>query len=169
MNMNNYLQTIPDLQPYFVGADHVDVKTIEGTVTMRQFIANMFSYMPGWMRGLYKVRAGFVRLLGMKQEEMPEAVHIAAADVPMVADDMMTFFQVVDAKEGVYWISGADESHLAAKLGVVVEPLAGELKRFHFITIVHYHNWTGRVYFNVIRPFHHVVARAMINAGIKGR
>ncbi|KAA3658281.1 MAG: DUF2867 domain-containing protein [Chloroflexi bacterium] len=39
---------------------------------MRLFIAGMMSYHPGWLIFLYAVRWGFVRLLGMKQEGVPE-------------------------------------------------------------------------------------------------
>ncbi|MEV4094105.1 DUF2867 domain-containing protein [Streptosporangium saharense] len=31
--------------------------------------------------------------------------------------------------------------------------------------VVHYHRWTGPVYFTVIRPFHHLVARAGVRGG----
>jgi hypothetical protein len=39
--------------------------------------------------------------------------------------------------------------------------LTGDHKRFHVVTIVHYRRWTGPVYFNVIRPFHHLVVYQM--------
>jgi len=45
--------------------------------------------------------------------------------------------------------------------------LADGRKRFHIGTAVHYHNWAGPVYFNVIRPFHHIVVSQMMKAGIR--
>ena len=36
-----------------------------------------------------------------------------------------------------------------------------------WLTVVHYKHWTGPVYFNVIRPFHHLVVRQMARAGTK--
>lgn len=59
------------------------------------------------------------------------------------------------------------DDHLTAHLGVASEPLAGGMTRFHVLTIVHYHNWAGPVYFNVIRPFHHLVVGGMAQAGVK--
>jgi uncharacterized protein DUF2867 len=35
------------------------------------------------------------------------------------------------------------------------------------VTNVHYHNWAGPVYLQVIRPFHHVVVTRMAQAGRK--
>ncbi|MCP5103876.1 MAG: DUF2867 domain-containing protein, partial [bacterium] len=37
----------------------------------------------------------------------------------------------------------------------------------HVVTIVHYKHWTGPVYFNLIRPFHHLVIRRMMKAALK--
>jgi hypothetical protein len=36
------------------------------------------------------------------------------------------------------------------------------------VTIVHYKHWTGRLYFNVIRPVHHFVVSGMARAGARG-
>jgi hypothetical protein len=49
---------------------------------------------------------------------------------------------------------------------VVVEPLTMG-NRFLVVTIVHYRHWTGPVYFNVIRPFHHIVVWQMMKAGAR--
>jgi hypothetical protein len=34
------------------------------------------------------------------------------------------------------------------------------------VTVVRYHNLAGRVYFNVIRPFHHLVVHAAMRAAL---
>jgi hypothetical protein len=156
----------PELQKLVDQANHVDVKTVAGDVSLREFIAGMFSYYPGWIKNLYRIRWGFVRLLGMKQEGIPQTMQMQPADVPMNPGDKAAFFKVTMAEDGRYWLASASESHLTAYLGVVVEPLANG-RRFHVLTIVHYHHWTGSLYFNVIRPFHHIVVGNMAQAGVK--
>lgn len=146
-------------------ADHVDIKTVETTLPMRHFIAGMLAYQPSWMTVLYRVRWLFVRLLGLKQTGIPPSQALTPTDISLTPGDKATFFTVVAAAEEEYWLVAATESHLTAHLGVVVEPLADERRVIHVMTIVHYHSWAGPVYFNVIRPFHHIVVRAMINAG----
>ena len=143
-------------------ADHIDIKVAESTKTMREFMASFVSYMPAWMRALYAIRWGFVRLLGMKQEGIPQQVDVKAEDIPMEKGAKAGFFKVISAESASHYFSGATESHLAAYLGLVCEPMAGDLTRYYVITIVHYHNWTGPVYFNVIRLFHHLVVDQMI-------
>lgn len=162
------IDQIPEIAPLLEGADHVDIKVVEGAVTLRQFVAALFSYQPGWITFLYRVRAVFVRLLGMRQEGMPRPMKMRPEDVPMTPGGPAAFFTVVAAQEDRYLFAEVVDTHLTAKLGVVVAPLDHERRRFYVVTVVHYHKWTGPVYFNVIRPFHHLVVGRMARAGVRG-
>lgn len=165
MTMPAIIQSTPDLVSYAQNANHIDVKVFESDASLREFIAGMFSYYPAWIKFLYRVRWGFVRLLGMKQEGIPKDTRMKPEDVSFVAGDKVTFFTIYAAKEDDYWLAGATESHLTAYLGIIARPTHDNHNQFHVITIVKYHHWTGPVYFNVIRPFHHVVVGRMGQAG----
>ncbi|MGE4556187.1 MAG: DUF2867 domain-containing protein [Desulfovibrionaceae bacterium] len=157
-----FINTIPEIKTFLDGADHVDIKHADSVKPMREFIAAALSYMPRWMVALYKVRAVFVRLLGLKQGGYPGAERVNPEDVIFSPGDMGGFFKVKGGEEDRYWIAGATEKHLSGYLAIAVEPLPDGMKRFHLATIVYYRHWTGRVYFNLIRPFHHVVVWAMM-------
>jgi hypothetical protein len=159
-----YVHQIAELQPVLRNASHIDIKTVESDVSLRQFIAQMMTYQPGWVTFLYRVRAVFVRLLGMRQEGIPQPIKLRPEDVPMSPDLPAAFFKVRMAKEEAYWVAEVKDAHLNAALCVVVEPLNGK-KRFHVVTVVHYNTWQGPLYFNVIRPFHHLVVGKMAQAG----
>jgi hypothetical protein len=165
---SHYIYQVPEIAPILAGADHVDIKTCRSRQPMQEFIAGALSYQPAWMTALYAVRWGFVRLLGMKQQGLPKAHRFRPDEISLTPGDYATFFQVKAAQAERYWFAGITEAHLTAHLGVVVEPLAGQDKRFHVVTVVHYHRWTGPVYFNIIRPFHHVVVGRMVKAGLAG-
>ena len=165
MKNDDLFTAVPNLPKLLETADHVDVKTITGDVALRQFIAGMLTYSPGWLKFLYGVRWFFVRLLGMKQEGVPGGLNMTPENVSFVTGAPAGFFTVQMAEEGRYWFAAASEAHLTAHLGVVME--TGQTNRFHVLTIVHYHRWTGPVYFNVIRPFHHIVVRQMMKAGVQ--
>jgi hypothetical protein len=53
-------------------------------------------------------------------------------------------------------------------MGVVVEPLPEARRRFHFVTIVRYKRWTGRLYFLLIRPFNRFFVNRLARAGLAG-
>lgn len=165
MKHNINFTAVPNLPSLMETANHIDIKTISGDVTLREFIAGIISYSPGWVKFLYGVRWFFVRLLGMKQEGLPQELTMRPEDVSFVVGEPATFFSVKMAEEDHYWFAGITESHLTAHLGVIKEP--GQPNRFHVLTIVHYNRWTGPIYFNVIRPFHHLVVGQMMKAGVQ--
>ena len=162
-----YIRQIPELEPVLRGADHIDVKTITGALTMREFIASMMSHQPAWVTWLFGMRAILVRFLGMRQRGLPHPRKLRPQDVPMTPGRKVSFFTVRMAQEEHYWVAEAEDSHLKGALVIAVEPLQENIKRFHVATVVHYHNWAGPVYFNIIRPFHHIVVGDMVRAGTR--
>ena len=165
------IKQIPEMAPLLERSDIVDIKTAEGHTTLRQFIASMLSYYPWWIVLLYRFRTVVVKILGLVKHEAPEVLpNLQAEDVSFVAGDEVTFFTVRLAKEEKYWVGETPkDKHLRAYFGVVVEPVADNRRRFHVVTIVHYKHWTGPVYFNLIRPFHHLVVSRMARAGVLTR
>ena len=167
--MNNYLEQFDEVKEILKDADYVDIKSYTGTVSLRQFIASALSYYPWWVVMLYYIRSIVVRILGLeKQEKSDELPNLKSGDVSFTPGDPATFFTVRMAREDQYWIAETpDDKHLKAYFGIVVEPLHGNLRRFYLITTINYKHWTGPVYFNLIRPFHHLVVWRMAKAGLK--
>ena len=165
----NTISQIPQIAQLLKGSSHIDVKTIEGRTSLRQFIASMLSYYPGWIVLLYRIRAILVKLLGLVEHPAPEALpKLGPEDVSFVVGEAVTFFTVRLAEEEHFWVGETPEDkHLSAYFGVAVEPMEDHRKRFHVATIVHYKHWTGPVYFNLIRPFHHLVVGTMMRAGVQ--
>ena len=92
---------------------------------------------------------------------------IIPEDLTFKSGESASFFIVRNAKENTYWVAETPEDkHLKAYFGVVAEKLSSNLTRFHVFTSVKYIHWTGPVYFNLIRPFHHLVISRMMRAGI---
>jgi hypothetical protein len=165
-----YIDQIEELQAILKDAEYVGVKIVEGDVTLQEFLTGMFAYRPGLIRFLYRVRSGLIRLIGIRQQPLPEMDEWIPGDVPMLSCGNIWFFSVSLASEDRYWIGCCpEESHLTAFMGVVVEPLKGTRKRFHFVTIVRYKHWTGRLYFLLIRPFNWFFVNRLARAGLAGR
>ena len=160
--------TLAALDPYFDHADVVDMKVFEGRTNLRQMIASMLSYYPWWLIMLYRIRKLLVGLLGLARQEAPEALpDLQPDDVSFTPGKQVTFFTVRAAQEDHFWIAETPtDRHLRAYFGVVKEPVRGPVSRYHVITTVFYKHWTGPVYFNLIRPFHHLVVARMARHGL---
>jgi hypothetical protein len=152
-----------ELATYCDRADVTDVKQFEGETTLRRFIAGMLSYYPWWLVFLYRIREILVSILGLVKHEAPESLPVLKdGDVSFTPGDPVSFFTVRVGEEGRYWVAETpDDKHLKAYFGVVREPLEDAVSRFTVITTVYYKHWTGPVYFNLIRPFHHLVVARM--------
>lgn len=161
--MTQWQTRFPQISDLLAGADYVDVKTKRSSVGLREFVAAMMAFEPGWVRFLFRLRKYLVRLIGLRQGGMPSAPRWTAAEVPMRAGQRASFFTVRKAVEGMVWAADVEERHLRAQLCVLAEP-----EQYRIVTIVHYRHWTGRLYFNLIRPFHHVVVSGMAHAGARG-
>jgi len=148
-----------------IDADHIDIKSIDSTSDMKQFIVGAFNYQPGWMTFLYRVRQVFVRFLGMRQDSIPQPLNLSLDTLDLKSGNKIGFFEIEAFQPDNYLIVSIEESHLRATLAVFRESLDDERGRYYGVTIVHYNSWAGPVYFNVIRPFHHVVVRQMLKAG----
>ncbi len=157
------------MEIYFQNVDHIDVKTIEGAASLRSFVSGMLSYYPWWLLLLYRVRELVVEILGLEKHEQPEMLpSITPEDLAFEPGENASFFIVRNAKDKVYWVAETpDDKHLKAYFGVVAEKSSQSLTRFHVFTSVKYLHWTGPVYFNLIRPFHHLVVSRMMRAGIR--
>jgi hypothetical protein len=161
------IRQLKEWQPYFEGADITDIKTTTSTNDLRTFIAGMLSYYPWWIVMLYRIRALVVHVLGLVKHEAPEELpDLLPEQISFTPGEKATFFIVRMAKEDLYWLAETPpDKHLKAFFGVAAEPVATDLNRYYIITIVHYLHWTGPVYFNLIRPFHHLVVSRMARAG----
>ena len=159
----NFISKYIVLEKYFQGADIKDVKVFEGHATLRKFIASMLSYYPWWIIQLYRIRQLLVGILGLVKHEAPESLpNLKPEEVSFIPGENATFFIVRCAQEELFWVAETPEdNHLKAYFGVVKEPVNDTVDRFHVFTAVFYKHWTGPVYFNLIRPFHHLVVSRM--------
>lgn len=165
MDGRSYLRTIPELASLLKGANHIDVKTVRSKKSLRDFLASMFNYQPGWVTFLYGVRSVLVRFLGLRKSGIPRPLKVKPEAIPFQTGANLSFFRVRLAKEENYIVAEVDDTHLKATLVIVVEQTEGQTRNFHVATVVNYHKWTGPVYFNLIRPFHHFVVQGMARAG----
>ena len=148
-------------------ADHLDVKTGEGEATLPEFLARMFT-LPAWVRFFYRVRVVLAGILGLKQARLIKSTW-TPEEIPMAPGARLNGFTVRDTDGKTFWIAETPEDkHLAAYICVTTSALAPGRNRFQVATIVHYKHWTGRVYFNLIRPFHHLIVGRLTKTAARG-
>ena len=160
------IDRLPGMAGLVNGADHVDVHTMDGTGSVLEVAAGILSYRPAWMGWLWRVPVRLLRWLG-PPPAIPAPARLTGESLPAKPGDKAGFFTVTRSDGHAYWVVEGRETHLEAWLAVVGQPLEAGRTRFHVITVVRYLNRAGRIYFNVIRPFHHLVVRSALRSVLR--
>lgn len=163
----DYSWTIPAFREHMTGADHVDSHDIDGNVPFRKHLAAALNWMPGWLRFLYRVRSVLARIMRLDHADVVGNERFDADTFPMQPGQKVGPFEVVSAQEENHWMAMAEDRHLAGYICMAVEELGEDCKRYHCTTIVRYRNWLGPVYFNMIRPFHHLIVLGMLRDSVR--
>jgi Protein of unknown function (DUF2867) len=160
---------LPELCDLLPTADVVDVKTATGSVTLREFIAGTLGYSPVWLKALFGVRMLLATALRLRTAGIPPTRKVRPDTVSFAPGDLQSFFTVIRGEEHHYVLLGIDDNHLNAHLAIIVTDDHLPVREFTVVTLVHYHRAAGRLYYGVIRPFHHLVITAMIRSGLSSQ
>ena len=83
----------PSLSVYFKDRDYIDIKTVDGHPSLRQFISAMLSYYPWWVVALYGIRELLVPLLGLVRHPKPDQLpKISAHDLAFTPGEQAAFW-----------------------------------------------------------------------------
>ncbi len=100
---------------------------------------------PGWVKGLMKIRDSVTSIFGLKsgKELRPEGT---------------TYFGMVLQNENEI-VMGESDKHLDFRTSVFADR-ANEV--IYLTTIVRFHNIWGRVYFFFVKPFHKMIIKSLL-------
>lgn len=118
----------------------------------------IFDRPPNWIRGLFAIRNKLVRLVGLKTE-IPADYH-----TDFEVGGYIGFFRIFSISD-TELILGADDSHLNFR-AVLVNNHQPTFN-IKMITLVKFNNSTGRLYMQLIKPFHRLVVKRMVKNGHK--
>ncbi|WP_320051762.1 DUF2867 domain-containing protein [uncultured Acetobacteroides sp.] len=117
----------------------------------------LLNYNPTWLVWLYKVRNCLVRPLGLQTGEEVEQPVLAIRK-----GERAGFFDVQEVTDEEVLLYASDK-HLSASLSFRLEIQPYKYK-VTVTTKVCYHNFWGRVYFFVVKPFHILIIKSMITS-----
>jgi len=160
------LNDVPYLTNLRAEADYSDVKFALGSNSLREVVARMFSYMPLWLRVLYAIRFVLAAILRLDSTGLPSAQQLSADDVPMTQGEKFSWITVERAEENKYWSAKIKDHHLDVWLTITCDEMLDDISRYGLSTFVQFNNRSGRFYLWLIKPFHHIVVRAMLKYAV---
>lgn len=138
----------------FGSVDYVDTYAIsvKTSLSAEEVSRELMSHaMPCWVRFLYRVRNLFVRVLGLEAVNRNEG-----------AESVFTLI----AQNEHEVIMGKDDTHLNFRGAILLDRESDTLS---FITLVHFNNWRGRLYFLPVKPFHKLIVKSLLKKYLKRR
>lgn len=105
--------------------------------------------LPGWVNVLFYIRNRIMGIFGLKTDK-----NITESD---------TFFKLVENREDEI-VMGEEDKHLDFRASIIKDKLENTIS---LITIVHFNNIWGRVYFFPVKPFHKIIMKALFKRYLK--
>ena len=142
------------IAPLYAGSDLADAYVVAlpnaqvAGMDMESLARALFGSQPGWAQKLMVLRDAIVARFGIK----------TATQLTNGGGGRVCIFRIyaVTANE---IIVGEDDSHLDFRLSMLRSPHGGAHGSLTLASAVHCHNWLGRAYIMVIRPFHKLIVR----------
>jgi uncharacterized protein DUF2867 len=127
-----------------------------------------FSSAPKWIDKLFGLRNKIVTLFGLKTSGSAIERKKIPDNFKCEKGDRIGLFKIFD-KTNNEIILGEDDKHLNFRVSLFVDkPSDSEIvKQITLSTLVVFNNWLGTLYFLPVRPFHKLIAPAMLRAMIK--
>ena len=138
---------------YAVGLSSAGVRQMDMQALARVVLCSQ----PRWAQWLLAVRDIIVTPFGIK----------TAKQLGAKPDGRIGIFRIYAVSDDEI-IVGEDDSHLDFRLSVLRNRDAGLHGSITFSTVVHCHNWIGRSYILLIRPFHKLVVRRTLARAVNG-
>jgi hypothetical protein len=154
---------LPELDDLLPIVDVVDVKTARGDVTLREFTAGALGHSPLWVKVLFAARIPIAAVLRLETSGVPRSKQLTPETVSFTPGDPAAFFTVVRGEEDHYLLLKVSDKHLIGWLAIITDN--DRPANFKVVTLVQYLQPIGRYYYNLIRPFHHLVLLNMCRTG----
>ncbi len=142
------------IAPLYPGSDLADAYVVAlpnaqaAGMDMERLANVVFGSQPGWAQKLMVLRDAIVARFGIK----------TATELSNGGGGRVGIFRIyaVTANE---IIVGEDDSHLDFRLSMLRSEQGGAHGSLTLASAVHCHNWLGRAYIMLIRPFHKLIVR----------
>ena len=149
----------------FLPADYVDVFGCVINTSKRidpaKILFDMWNNQPKWVRFLFRLRDILVLPFGLKTGNKTLDTQKSFEDVIFNGKEL-SIMKIPVRNENEIVLQLIDK-HLTAELSIYSNLIADDKLKIVCATLVHYHNKLGVFYFFVIKPFHKIIVKSMLN------
>lgn len=118
---------------------------------------------PLWVERLMWLRNKTVQLVGLKDLGGMADFNAGKPASAYLPGDRVGIFTLISATDDELLV-GDNDKHLNVELSLYRHPVLAEgVQTLSITTVVHVHNWLGRLYMLPVKPMHKIIAPAVFN------
>lgn len=154
------------INSHLPGASFYDCYSIgasgERRIALEYFLATI-AQTPMWVERLMLLRNKAVRLFGLKDLGGLGGFDASKPASAYLPGDRVGIFTLISSTDNEVLL-GDNDKHLDVVLAVFRHPHVTEgVQTISLTTVVHVHNWLGRLYMLPVGPMHKLIAPAVLN------
>jgi hypothetical protein len=154
------------INAHLPGASFCDCYSIDASgarLTALDYFLAAIARTPPWVERLMLLRNKVVRFFGLKDLGGLGGLDISKPASAYVPGDRVGIFTLISNTDGEVLL-GESDKHLNVVLAVFRhQPAAESVHTISITTVVHVHNWLGRLYMLPVKPMHKLIAPAVLN------
>jgi hypothetical protein len=135
-------------------------------LTPDNILISSWTDFPVWVRFLFRFRDALVKPFGLKGGDVNNKQTFEYLFKEMVRTGGNYNMMSVSAKSGNETVLKLSDKHLTTELSCHIEDLPDRQMKISIITLVHYHNALGKIYFTFIKPFHIIIVKTIMKRSI---
>jgi hypothetical protein len=143
------------------------IVTKNNKLTPDNLFISFWTDFPVWVRLLFWLRDILVKPLGLKGSDRTDHSTFKKNFTRMVKTSGSYKMINILAKSDNETVIQLTDKHLTAELSCCAENITDEYMKIKIITLVHYHNVSGKIYFNIIKPFHIIILKTVLKRSVK--
>lgn len=154
--------TLPGVADFMPHADYQEIVSIRGDCDLESFTHGFFLSPPRWFKQLMRFRNAVMKMV--PGHVVTESSYDERRSLKR--GERIGPFETISTDAETWWAAGAAEKHLSALVVITRQPEDGTA-RFDVATLVRFHNGFGKLYFALIKPFHHLIVWAFLRKAVK--
>ena len=150
-----------DFSDSFVGSNMNSSKRY----SIEEITKLFFETSPKWIDHLFEVRNKVVKIFGLKVSDVPNKEELLK-NTKFVINEEIGLFKIFD-KSNNEIILGQNDKHLNFKISILSNIRTDDKQLITISTLVYFNKWYGKLYFQLIRPFHKLIVPLMLKNILK--
>lgn len=146
-------------------SDAYQTVLVNPEMSVQQACAAVFGYSPLWVKYLMHLRGLIASIAGLKHEANGLSTNNTSFNESNYQVGKRLGLFTIQSLNTNELIMGDDDKHLNFRISVY-KSVQNDVSMMTVSTVVEIHNWFGKAYMFIVKPFHKYIAKSMVQKAV---